>query len=84
MAAETPFANDVCNGAAEIGDFIGEDERRALRLCYTGQIPGWKEGGRWRMRKSRYRQQVTEREDANLARAAPMAPVSPGMNVADR
>ena len=70
MGAEIiSIADDVCDGAAAIGAFIGADERRALRLCYAGVIPAWKEGGLWRMRKSRYLRLVAEREEANLAGA---------------
>jgi hypothetical protein len=57
--------DDICDGAGEIGDFIGVEERAAIRLCYTCQIPAWKEGGKWRMRKSRYLQHIREKEVTN-------------------
>lgn len=69
MAAEVPtFADDVLTGAAEIGKFIGKDERAALHLLYSGQLPGYKLGGIWHLRVSRYLEYVAELENANLAR----------------
>jgi hypothetical protein len=66
--AALPFAEDVCDSAAEIGDYIHKTERQATHLCATGQIPAWKEGGKWRMRKSRYLQHIADLEDAALGR----------------
>jgi hypothetical protein len=63
----TLIARDQCEGAAEIGVVIEKDERAALHLCYTRQIPAYKQGGKWHMRPSRYFQYVRDQEDAALA-----------------
>ena len=60
------LAEDLCDGASQIGAFIGKTERQALHLCATRQIPAFKEGGKWRMRKSRYVRQVEDLEEAAL------------------
>lgn len=44
--------DDLLKGAAAIGDHIGESPRRTFYLLEHGLIPGFKQGGRWNLRKS--------------------------------
>ena len=69
MSTLPEFADDVWNGIEEIARGIKVSPRRALYLCYTGQVPAFKEGRLWRLRSSRYLASVAEREEANIARA---------------
>jgi hypothetical protein len=69
---ELSLAEDLCDGAFDIGQYIGKSERQALHLCATRQIPAFKEGGKWRMRKSRYAKHVEALEEASL-NASPRA-----------
>lgn len=62
------LAGDILKGATAIAEFIGTTDRAALHLCYTGQVPAFKRGGQWCMRKSRYRRHLEDLENATLAR----------------
>lgn len=44
--------DDLLNGAAEIGAFIGKSERAIYHLIYGGQIPVFRKGRRIFARKS--------------------------------
>ena len=43
---------DILKGAAQIAEYIGEDERRTYYLLERGHIPGFKVGRHWHSRKS--------------------------------
>ena len=51
-AQETPLADDILNGADEIGKHIKEPTRRVFYLAARGLIPVFKVGNRLRGRKS--------------------------------
>jgi hypothetical protein len=59
---DTDVAADTLNGAAEIAAFLGKNRRQAFWLCQNKQIPSFKVGGLWRMRKSAYRRFIERRE----------------------
>lgn len=61
-------ADDIITGSRAIAEFIGTKERAALHLAYTGQLPCFKRGGQWCMRKSRYYRYLEELEQETLGR----------------
>ncbi len=66
MAEHDEMAEDLLKGARAIGGYIGENERIAFYLCETHQIPAFKRGKLWMMRKSVYRSDIenSERESS--------------------
>jgi hypothetical protein len=52
MAVTESVADDLMNGAEEIGQFMGESPRRTYYLLERGLIPGFKLGSKWQARKS--------------------------------
>ena len=65
-SAATNVAADTCQGVNTIAEFLGEKPRRIFYLCETGQIPAYKIGGRWYLRRSTYLRFVEERESIAL------------------
>ncbi len=65
---KSELADDLLSQAEQIGEFIGEDERRTYRLLETGQIPGFKMGGRWYARKSTLLEHIAKLEARAAAR----------------
>jgi hypothetical protein len=63
------IADDTLGGAAEISSYIGKTVRQTQRLLETKQIPAFKLGGRWHMRKSTYQTHI-ERLEASARIAA--------------
>jgi hypothetical protein len=45
---------DILKGAKAIGEFIGETQQTAERMCRRGDLPAYKHSRGWRMRKSDY------------------------------
>jgi hypothetical protein len=64
---ESPAA-DTLAGISEIARFIGESEARTRHLLAAGQLPGFKQVGRWRMRKSTYLTHLERAEATATAR----------------
>ena len=62
--------DDLLKGAASIADYIGESPRRTFYLLERGQIPGFKCGGRWNLRKSTMLKHIEQLETEALAEAA--------------
>jgi hypothetical protein len=60
-------ATDTLAGAAEIARFLGKTVRQANYLLETRQIPAFKLGGRWHMRRSTYGAFV-ERLESQMAK----------------
>jgi hypothetical protein len=65
-------ASDVCRGIEEIAAEIGTSVRRAYYLAQNGSIPAFRRPGSfiWEMRRSTYRRQLAELEQAALTRAS--------------
>ena len=63
------IADDTLEGASEIAAFTGKTVRQTTHLLETKQIPAFKIGGRWHMRKSTYTAFIArlERDNANAA-----------------
>ena len=61
--------DDLLKGAASIADYIGESPRRTFYLLERGQIPGFKQGGRWNLRKSTMIKHIEKLEAEALAEA---------------
>ena len=59
--------NDTLVGIALIAAFIKKSERQTYYLAETGQLPMFKLGGKWHLRKSRYLKHIEALEDAALA-----------------
>ena len=62
------FADDLCVGTKAIGDFLNKTGRQAEHLCVTRQIPAFKEGGKWNLRKSTYARHIAKLENASPGR----------------
>jgi hypothetical protein len=68
-------AVDTLVGAAEIALFLGKTVRQANYMLETRQIPAFKLGGRWHMRRSTYGAFV-ERLESQMAPTVPPGGVS--------
>lgn len=64
------MANDTLRGAKEIGDFTGDGERRVRYLISIDELPVYRVGGIYHMRKSQYQEMIREREQAYQAEIA--------------
>ena len=51
-STKTDLAADTLTSTAEIAAFLGKSERQIVHLLWKRQIPAFKLGGRWHMRKS--------------------------------
>lgn len=60
-------ADRPIRGVDAIAAFIGEERRRTYHLLETGQLPGYKLGGRWYLRPSRYCAHIDQLEAAAAA-----------------
>ena len=58
---------DLLVGAAEIGKFLGADQRRAFYLLITGQVPAFKIGRLWHARRSTLTRFFEEQEQHALS-----------------
>jgi hypothetical protein len=58
------FANDILEGAAAIAAYTGKTIRQANYLLETGQLPAFKIGRNWHMRRSTFQQHIEELEAA--------------------
>jgi hypothetical protein len=61
---ESDLAADTLSGASAIAAFLGKTERQTNHLLEKRQIPAFKLGGRWHMRKSTYRSHIERLESA--------------------
>ena len=61
------LADDHLSGVKAIAGFRGETLRRTYHLLETGQIPGYKLGGRWNSRKSTQLAHVEKLESGEAA-----------------
>ena len=67
---KSQLRDDLLSQAGPIGEFIGEGERRTYRLLETGEIPGFKMGGRWYARKSTLLEHIANLEKRATSDAA--------------
>ena len=63
------LANDMLHGAAEIAAFTRQTKRQVEHQLENNQLPAFKIGGRWRMRKSTYLRHI-ERLESEAMQAA--------------
>ena len=56
------LADDLLSGVKAIARFTGDSERRVYHLLETGQLPGFKLGGRWTSRKSTILKRISKLE----------------------
>jgi hypothetical protein len=63
-------ADDTLESVAKIAPWIGKTERQTFYMLESGQLPGYKLGGKWHMRKSRYRRFIEELEAAAIGATA--------------
>jgi hypothetical protein len=63
------LAADTLEGAAAIAAFLGKTERQTNYLLERKQLPAFKLGGRWHMRRSTYAAFVIRLEAAALSAA---------------
>jgi hypothetical protein len=61
------LAEDLLSGVKAIAEYRGEPERRTYHLLETGQIPGYKLGGRWNSRKSTQLAHIEKLESGEAA-----------------
>ena len=71
-SAPSDLAGDMCNGVEEIAEYTDDTIRATYHKCSKRQIPAFKLGGQWRMRKSAYRElvELLEREALDKALAS--------------
>jgi len=62
IGAETEVGADTLFGVEEIAAFLRVTRRRAYYLCETREIPSFKLGGRWHLRRSTYLRHVEHLE----------------------
>jgi hypothetical protein len=55
-------ADDTLEGVIEIAAHLGKTERQVFYLCETGQIPAFKLGKKWHLRKSTYDRHIVDLE----------------------
>lgn len=65
MTHSTCDEADLLHGAAAVADFLGVNPRRAFYLLESGELPAFKLGGRWALRKSKCRAAIEARENAH-------------------
>jgi hypothetical protein len=56
------IALDTLEGIEAIAGYIGKSQRRVYYLCETRQIPVFKLGGKWHLRKSTYAAHIARLE----------------------
>lgn len=61
------LADDLLSSVKAIAEFRGEPVRRTYHLLETGQIPGFKLGGRWNSRKSTQLAHIEKLESGEAA-----------------
>jgi hypothetical protein len=69
LAAQDELSQDTLQGAAAIAAFLGKTERQTNHLLEKKQIPAFKLGGRWHMRKTTFAAYV-QRLEAECMNAA--------------
>ena len=67
------IADDTLESATQIASFLRKSVRQVNHLLETKQLPAFKLGGRWCMRKSTYRQFIEQLETAALKSATKQA-----------
>jgi hypothetical protein len=63
---ENEIGADTLEGATQIANFLNKTVRQAQHLLETRQLPAFKLGNIWHMRKSKYRAHI-ERLEAEAA-----------------
>lgn len=61
---EMPIAEDTLQGASEIAAYTGLSLRRTNYLLEKQQLPAFKIGNRWHMRRSTFARHIEELEAA--------------------
>ena len=61
------IADDTIEGAARIAAYIGKPRRQTNHLLETRQLPAFKIGRGWNMRKSTYRRFIEQKESEAIA-----------------
>ena len=61
---EPAIADDTLEGSRAIASYIGKSQRRTEYLLETKQLPAFKIGIKWNMRKSTYRSHIERLEAA--------------------
>ena len=61
------LSEDHLSGVKAIAEYRGESVRRTYHLLETGQIPGFKLGGRWNSRKSTQLAHIEKLESGEAA-----------------
>lgn len=70
-AGDNAISNDLLEGAGAIAAFTGKTVRQANYLLETGQLPAFKIGRLWHMRRSTFMQFIEQQEAAaKLANAS--------------
>jgi len=64
------IANDTLEGIDAIAEHLGKPRRRVYYLCETRQIPAFKLGGKWHLRKSTYAAHIARLEAEAIGSAA--------------
>jgi hypothetical protein len=59
---EPAFANDVIEGVKNIATYLNKSERQVFYLCETKQLPVFKLGNRWHLRKSTHARYIARLE----------------------
>lgn len=65
------LSDDLLFGVNAIATYLGVSTRRVYYLLETGELPGFKMGGRWHCRKSTVIQRIAELETTSDGRRAP-------------
>lgn len=70
VSGSDSLADDMLEGADQIGIFIGKTTRQTNHLLEGGRLPAFKLGGRWHMRRSTWRARIEALEAAAEQRVA--------------
>jgi hypothetical protein len=69
-----PVDPDVLHGVQKIASYIGETRTLTLQLLEREQLPAFRHGRGWRMRKCTYQRFVEARETALIGKLLAAAP----------
>ncbi len=62
--------DDLLGSVNAIAEYVNKSPRQVYYLLEHGHLPGYKEGGRWHLRKSTHIKQIEKKEAAAIREAS--------------